>query len=345
MRMLCSSARDYPRVHSHMEARLSAHAAYFNSILDLIPSKYYLPVEENANKYWKNMRKKAPKQEIKAATRKAKRLRLDPAAQKSVVELQMELDGQTKTDESDVEEENDVKRPKLRVDSTSSRSVAELKARLRDKILEARAVRKAPRDDDPVAQQQKKAKRDERTTKKKKKVKSKVGGQTDWISQKPKQEILNDEGQVVFSKFDFTTGVVEDLADASSDKKPKKKDFRKLIEKAEKRREKMNELRSENPDKADAKTEKLAWKTAFQKAEGIKQTDNLTLLKKAAKRRDKIKEKSSKEWTQRIQGQVMRHKEKQETRKRNIQERVDQKKARKMGKKVKTKKQKRRPGF
>lgn len=346
MRMLTTD-RHVPK-HVDMasvEDQLAGHAAYFNSILDLIPSKYYVPLEENANKYWRNRRKKAPKQVIKEATKKAKRLRLDPAAQKSVVELQMERDGQRESDDSDTEEGSDLKRPRLRVDSQSSRSVAELRSRLHGKIEEARAKRKAPRDDDPLTQQRKKVKRDEKQKKKKRKLNSKVSGQTAAISQKPMQEIVNDEGRVVFSKFDFTTGVVDSVDEVPSGQKPRKKDFRKLIERAEKQREKMNELRSENPDKAEAKTERVAWKKALEKAEGIKQTDDVVLLKKAAKRREKTKEKGAKEWKKRIGSQQVRQKDKQEKRTRNIRDRVEQKKARKMGIKVKTKKKQRRPGF
>ncbi|XP_062515637.1 uncharacterized protein LOC134191089 [Corticium candelabrum] len=326
-----------------LDERLARHSAYFNSILSLIPAKdYYLPLKENENKYWKNKNQKAPKQEIKDASKKAKRLRLNPEAQKSVLELQVELDAQRESDDSEIEKDNSAKRPRLRVDCEESRSVAELRLRLREKIEEARAKRKAPASNDTASQQRKKTKRDEK--KGKKKSKSKVGRQTTTISQKPRQEIVNDDGEVVFSKFDFTTGVTDGTHDASSSRKMNK-DFRKLIEKAEKRRTKLNELKMENPDKAEAKAEKIAWKTATEKAEGIKQTDDISLLKKAAKRRQKQKDRSSRDWKKRIGSQKEKQIERQEKRQRHIQERIEQKKARKMGLKLKLKKKQRKPGF
>ncbi|CAL1709760.1 unnamed protein product [Somion occarium] len=78
-----------------LQSSLEAHNATFEALLNLIPARYYLvqelSEEQIASKYQKNSKKqKAPKQAIKEATKKAKRDKLDPANNKTIVELQRE---------------------------------------------------------------------------------------------------------------------------------------------------------------------------------------------------------------------------------------------------------------
>ncbi|KAH7106872.1 SURF6-domain-containing protein [Auriculariales sp. MPI-PUGE-AT-0066] len=74
---------------------LEQHNAVFESLLSLIPARYYI-VRDDADaefngKYQKNKKKqKLPKQELKEASKKAKRDKLDPANHKTIVELQEE---------------------------------------------------------------------------------------------------------------------------------------------------------------------------------------------------------------------------------------------------------------
>ncbi|KAI5119478.1 hypothetical protein M0805_007212 [Coniferiporia weirii] len=83
-----------PASAAELKASLEGHNAEFEALLRLIPAKYYLVPEdtgEQSTKYQKNKSKqKAPKQAIKEATKKAKRDKLDPANDKSIVELQEE---------------------------------------------------------------------------------------------------------------------------------------------------------------------------------------------------------------------------------------------------------------
>lgn len=78
-----------------LKASLERHNAEFEALLKLIPAKYYLVPddagEQQNSKYQKNSKKqKAPKQAIKEATKKAKRDRLDPDNNKTIVQLQEE---------------------------------------------------------------------------------------------------------------------------------------------------------------------------------------------------------------------------------------------------------------
>ncbi|KAI1782826.1 SURF6-domain-containing protein [Ganoderma leucocontextum] len=89
-----------PTPTSVLQESLEKHNQVFESLLKLIPAKYYLvqddadaqycPVQY-ASKYQKNSKKqKAPKQAIKEATKRAKKDKLDPANNKTILELQNE---------------------------------------------------------------------------------------------------------------------------------------------------------------------------------------------------------------------------------------------------------------
>ncbi|KAG2360121.1 surfeit locus protein 6-domain-containing protein, partial [Suillus spraguei] len=80
-----------------LRASVEAHNDTFEALLNLIPAKYYLAkddhdVDDNVpSKYQKHSKnKKAPKQAAKEASKKARRDKLDPANQKSVIDLQNE---------------------------------------------------------------------------------------------------------------------------------------------------------------------------------------------------------------------------------------------------------------
>ncbi|KAF9461795.1 surfeit locus protein 6-domain-containing protein [Collybia nuda] len=82
-----------PTASSTLKASLERHNDTFESLLRLIPAKYYIVSEQTeeqaASKYQKNSKKqKAPKQAIKEASKKAKRDKLDPANQKSIIDIQ-----------------------------------------------------------------------------------------------------------------------------------------------------------------------------------------------------------------------------------------------------------------
>ncbi|KAJ7093206.1 surfeit locus protein 6-domain-containing protein [Mycena epipterygia] len=87
-----------PTASTVLQASLESHNETFESLLKLIPAKYYLPLEQTeeqaASKYQKHSKKqKAPKQAIKEASKKAKREKLDPENHKTVIDLQNETAG------------------------------------------------------------------------------------------------------------------------------------------------------------------------------------------------------------------------------------------------------------
>ncbi|KAB5593351.1 Ribosomal RNA-processing protein 14 [Ceratobasidium theobromae] len=84
------------QVHE-LRASLEKHNQTFETLLRLIPAKYYLPQEQDddiSSKYQKNKKKQsAPKQAVKEATKKARRDKLDPANNKTVLDIQREAAG------------------------------------------------------------------------------------------------------------------------------------------------------------------------------------------------------------------------------------------------------------
>jgi len=101
-----------------VEKRLASHAQTFDTLLKLIPAKYYITDhtdDDKPSKFMHNKRKQAPKQAIKEASKKAKKAKLDPESHKSVADIQREAAARKEAekesedgDEDENEEENEV---------------------------------------------------------------------------------------------------------------------------------------------------------------------------------------------------------------------------------------------
>lgn len=321
-----------------LEKRLGSHSAYFNSLIELIPVKHYLPVddEEQASKFYKNRQKKAPKQTIKEASRKAKRARLDPNQHKTIHEIQKEAEkNATNSGHSEQNKEGKIAKGSFSVEKVKSGNLDELRSRLHARLQDFQRKRKAEN-----------GKRDEQHPRKKKSKKEVKENNQKMVSVKdsksfgkqdssPSSKILNESGEVVFSKFDFL--------EAKKEPRPgtKVKNYSKLLAKAEARKKKLETLAKEDVEKAKEFKEKHSWSQAIEKAEGIKQHDDPKLLKKAIKKREKLKTKSKKQWKERVQHQKKQADDKQKQRQKNIKEKIEAKKGKKTGKG----KKKHRPGF
>ncbi|KAK1225746.1 hypothetical protein PQX77_011307 [Marasmius sp. AFHP31] len=102
-----------------LRTSLERHNETFEGLLKLIPARHYLVQEltdeQIASKFQKNSKKqKAPKQAIKEASKKARKDKLDPANQKTVVDLQNEAaqtkgkgKGKRKADDTDSDTDDD----------------------------------------------------------------------------------------------------------------------------------------------------------------------------------------------------------------------------------------------
>ena len=317
-----------------LRERLISHSGCFNSLLELIPPKYYFADSENGQgtKFFKNKKNKAPKQSVKEASKKAKLLRLDPSNHKTVIELQTESSARKREGESNG--------PLVSVEDVACSNINELRVRLQERIGLLRKKRKATSAGDSGTEKPtKKAKRKSKEDKKSQRVKSgsnivKLNGN---VTENGKKTIISNDGKIVFSKFDFSSDMT--ATPPSSTGKMKKKNYKKLLEKAEDRKKKLQELKKTDGEKAKEIVQKEAWRKALGKSEGLKQKDDPAMLRKSLKRKEKLKSKRQREWKGRVDNEAKQIKERQQQRQKNIKERIENKKKKKMKKGGRT------PGF
>lgn len=162
-----------------------------------------------------------------------------------------------------------------------------------------------------------------------------------------RKQILNRSGQVVFSKFDFTADKTlkktQKKGDNEKNLRENPKDYKKLIKKLQDKRERIDNLKLTEPEKAMELETTEKWKTAIDKASGVKVKDDINLLKKSLKKVEKKKEKTKRDWNDRVK-EAKRIKERaQDKRQKNIEKRREKTKETKI-KKLK-KKGRIMPGF
>ncbi|KAJ8734682.1 hypothetical protein PYW08_013932 [Mythimna loreyi] len=144
--------------------------------------------------------------------------------------------------------------------------------------------------------------------------------------EKPKANIakpvFNNEGKLVFSKFDFANvGKKERVNKAEKDPK-------KILENLKQQEDRFKQLEEkEETGKVKEIKEKIAWKNVLQKAEGQKVKDDPILLKKSIKKMDQKKKHSKKQWDTRIKNVEQKKDERQKKRTENIAKKKKEKKS------------------
>jgi hypothetical protein len=315
---------------SEFEDHLKETSAYFSKMLNLIPAKFYLVEEDHSNssnqKYMKNKRGKTPKQDVKEASKKAKRLKLNPTEYKSIEELQKEKELAEKREQSKfLADTMDSTAGHVQISNVKSTTLDDLRERVQNKLLELKAKRgtKKQQGNERSTKGRKKNQKRNRRVKLEKAATNKL---SDPIAKKP--SVTDENGRVVFSKFDFIDPNEPQI------EKRSKKDLQKMLAKAERQKKKLEQLSKTDRHKRE---EAVTWKKALSKVKGEKQHDDPGLIKKTIKRREKKKKKSQKEWKARVEQVEQQKQRKQETRTKHIKERVERKKLKKKGK--------RKPGF
>ena len=322
---------------------------YFTSRVELLPGKFYLNQEsqddENNSKSRKKKKRKKKPDDKKLLAKKAKLLKLDPSQHRTILELQEEVESKEKELYSSLPTNNSTGIKPINISNVeSTASLEELRERLHAKMDNLRGNRKLlpnnnnnnndNRNHGKTKQEKKKINAD----KKKKQEESeniKRGNAVEKVAIGDAKDLKNDCGEVVFSKFDFATGVHKEA-------EKKKNNLKQLLKTAEKKQSKLELLQVTDVQKADELKMKISWDTAFQKAEGVKLKDNPKLLKKSIKRKEKQKEKSGKKWDDRIETVQKQKEERQQLRKQHLKEKREEKVNKKTGKK---KKKKSKPGF
>ncbi|KAI9438356.1 surfeit locus protein 6-domain-containing protein [Lactarius indigo] len=365
---------------STLRASLEKHNQTFESLLSLIPAKYYLPQDDEdqqgASKYHKNKKKQqAPKQAIKEASKKARREKLDPANNKTVLDLQGDQytstskgkhkaltpddsDGEAISSELDVhmdgtDSEDD---PVPIVPLPQSESIETLRAKLhakieairikkrgdgegnsKDELLEERRLQRAAMRERRRKETKEKI-RKERESKGKSKEKSK-----DTAPPTKSQLLVPDGGAPSHSdhRSRLTNVQFSSIADSlPSSRKSKLKSSSnpsQALQQLASRKDKISALPEEKRKQIE---EREKWEKAEARMEGVKVRDDEARLKKAAKRKEKEKAKGRKAWTERKEQLAANMAARQKKRTDNIASRNEKRKERQKGMKGKS-----RPGF
>lgn len=111
---------------------------------------------------------------------------------------------------------------------------------------------------------------------------------------KKKTAIQSGDGQLVFSKFDFSKPVT------STKQANKGKDLQHLLSKALKEKEKVKKIAASGDlEGANQMKDKKAWKGALMRADGHKVLDDIELLKKSVKKKEQKKRSNKDKWNKR----------------------------------------------
>ncbi|KAF8607242.1 hypothetical protein BDV93DRAFT_488231 [Ceratobasidium sp. AG-I] len=373
---------------NELRASLERHNQVFENLLQLIPAKFYLAQDrsdENAgSKYQKNKKNQAtPKQAIKEATKKARRDKLDPANNKSVVELQKEAAGskaqplstkgkgkQKAAQDSADSDDPDVDMADLSDDPAASddvtsptkpmpsyESISTVRSKLHARIDSFKRDRGAPGEpgsrDELLEEQRRKrgllrenrrqATRERKRKEETGKPKKPAGQDRDKGHQTKTQLIVPDP--VPSGTGDGTTHVAFSAVPSAAGSSKAKKYTTVADPRAALNQitSRAEKLAALPSEKRKAIEERARWEKAEIRAEGGKIHDDASRLKKAVKRQEKEKLKSKVEWNKRKEALTANMAAKQKKRTDNIAQRNDRRSDARKG--IKPKASKARPGF
>lgn len=313
-----------------LKTLIHENSLFFDRLIDLIPSRFYLPAPDEDRTPFKFL-SKPDKAAARKATRRnlkaARRTRLDPEKPSNTLHLlhqSIEADAPT----PDADGDTDTVLPDDR-----SVTYEELRQRLHRRIEELRSTRNTRPEHNYKPVQREKEK-----DKKNKYKKTSDNGEP------PKRKHEGDECDekakaVETPAADLTFGQVK-IGGEDADGRRKKK--QKLSKAQELERAKRLEELKKDPEKGEKVAKKHSWKAAESRAMGVKVHDDPKLLKESIKKERKRQQKHAEQWKERTESRGKERAEKQKTRTDNIRERIQQKKSRKIEKREK---KLMRPGF
>ncbi|KAJ2557696.1 hypothetical protein EV175_001193 [Coemansia sp. RSA 1933] len=221
-----------------------------------------------------------------------------------------------------------------------AQSINDLRDRLQARIQSLRQKRKAPEDDGSrEALLERRMKRRETTKEARAKAKKSASGVA------VKEQILgkntpgssdNGDGSAGSGESSVKNNVLFGKLTSVTPKKKKSIQVRQQLANVESKKKSLEELRKVDAGKADELEEKDKWNKALGQAKGEKVKDDVKLLRKAVRREDQQKRKSSREWTDRKKAVKDKIKERTDKREANIKVRIDAKKMKKQGKSKKS---------
>ncbi|KAJ8752241.1 hypothetical protein K2173_003877 [Erythroxylum novogranatense] len=319
-----------------VELRFLIHdsSQFFDKLIELIPAKFYLPIDDKEKKWFPGLSKgerAVAKKESRENIKKARRDRLDPdkSSLTTLDLLKQNLEKEKENDESDEEVvEINPMISGLGGDDKSA-TYEDLRKRLHCKIEELRAGRNSGESN----RMKKKKERKETQQKKRKRDSSSEDHvpPTTTSSEKVEKSVEEATKELKFSHMKI----------GNNDKLGKKKK-RKVSKLKELEKAKELEEAKKDPEKGNIISKKHSWKAATSRAAGIKIHDDPKLLKQSIQKEKKRHQKNVEKWKERVETQQKIKAEKQQKRSENIAEKIHQKKMRRIAKREK---KLLRPGF
>ncbi|XP_020100608.1 ribosomal RNA-processing protein 14-C [Ananas comosus] len=336
-----------------LKALIGEHSLFFDRLVDLIPARFYVPLDDEDRPWYQGL-SKAAKACVKIQSRenlkKARRARLDPAAPpSSTVELLSKSiaaaadsnpnpnpnpnpnQGEEEEEDEDEDEAAQAQRPAETMDDRTATDV-ELRRRLQARIVELRSTRNTRPE---TINKPKKEKKKKNKSKKKKKKNEEEGGPSSPLGKRKR-----DEEESNAAPTDISFGKVRSGGEDNQNKGKKKKS--KLSKQQELERARRLEAAKKDPEKGEKFAMKHSWKAAASRAAGEKVHDDPKLLKESIKREERSRKKHAEKWKERMETVEKARAEKQKTRADNIRGRAEQKRMRRIEKREK---KLMRPGF
>lgn len=333
---------------------LQAHSDYFDDLVNRFPASIYISrdSEENYEIYNKKFKKGQNKnsKEAKRGKLKLKQQKYDPAIHTSTVEQMRERDGPSTSS---------ISLPALSVTPESSDSSAAgglsridmLREKLRAKIAQKaaagggnqrnatgavskRAARRAESQRRIEAAKQRNGNGGASHVERRKRTRMEIDENGD--DDNTPDNSTNDIPEVSGESIDYGTLVGLESEEAinkdylSTNKSlrnmTKKKSLERLMEDAEKKKRKLDELKDkarQGDEEAADKASKIDWSDAMKSASGDKVhlRNDPALLKKAIKRKEKKKQKSAARWNARLETKAEKMAERNDIRNHNISQR------------------------
>lgn len=323
---------------------LQDHNAFFDNLVDMIPSKLYIPGNSGDDynpKYLKGQHKEN-REARRAKQKAAKRAKFDPAQSESTVETQKRLNEERqakngmlpKDSDNNNKKSNDVadkkseKPKKISVADNKSRIDA-LRTKLQAKIAEKAGNR--PADPNVVSKRaarraEKHRRKDEAIRKKKKSAQTKVDGNNNKhytvasaASNDPAQDLAHMDFGRLTGLNTATTPLYKNnkaIANLSSGK-----NLEKILADAEDKRLKLEALKRSSNKEDKEELAQIQWKDAMKEASGERVKDDPSKIKNKLKRKAAKKAKSQKAWKSRLEHTQQKMDERQKIRSHNLDKR------------------------
>uniref|UniRef100_A0ACD5YWR2 Uncharacterized protein n=1 Tax=Avena sativa TaxID=4498 RepID=A0ACD5YWR2_AVESA len=352
---------------------VQGHALFFDALVQLIPPRFYLSVDDEDRPYYQGLSKSAKaamKAQSRANIKAARRARLDPAGppsstldllKKSVADQEAEEEEQDNSQDESQESEDEAT-TEGDDDGNGDEEEEEQQEEDGDGMEEIpMAPAAVVSEDRSVTYEELRERLHRRITE----LRGNRCTRPEFLNKPQKEKSKKVKGtKVKKGKDEGTKRKREDAedADGKDGKKHKKEADEKapdivygnvLVDPKDARRRKKRKIKNKKKELEHAKrmqkakedpkkASKMAWDVATRRAAGEKVHDNPKLIKESMKKDKKRQQKAAEQWKDRQKTVDSKRKEKQNARTENIRERAHEKKARKIEKREK---KLMRPGF